>query len=336
MRKQAKFWKSIDNKNVQCQLCPHNCKINENKRGICGVRENRSGVLYSLIYGLCSSVHEDPIEKKPLYHFYPSSTVLSLGSVGCNFNCDHCQNHEISRAKPEDIHLREISPDLAVELAKKHGCRGIAWTYNEPSIWHEYSYDTAKLAKKNKLYTVYVSNGYINEEPLKEISSYLDAINIDVKAFNDNFYKKICKAGLEPVINICELAKNFGIHVEITYLVIPEKNDSVLEIEKFCTWVVEKLGKDTPLHFSRFHPDYKMNNVQPTPLEALIRIYDQAKNLGILYPYIGNVPHGEYEATKCPSCGNIIIERYGFASNIVGLNDGKCNVCNRIIPIHTD
>ncbi len=336
MKKQARFWEPIDNNIVQCFLCPHQCKISEGRIGLCGVRKNENGKLNSLIYSLCSSVHEDPIEKKPLYHFYPGSTVLSLGSVGCNFNCDHCQNHEISRAGPEDIHLREVPPQMAVDLAKKHGCRGIAWTYNEPSIWHEYCFDTAKLAKESNLYTVYVSNGYLNEDPLKEISKYLDAINIDVKAFNEDFYKRICNARLAPVLTTCDIAKKLGIHVEITYLVITGKNDSTYEIDKFCKWVIEKLGPDTPVHFSRFHPDYKMKDVPSTPIETLVRIYNQAKNHEILYPYIGNVPHGEYETTKCPSCGNRLIERYGFSSQIIGLNNGKCSKCNRNIPIITD
>lgn len=333
MKKQARFWESIGNNNVQCSLCPHNCKINNYKKGICGVRQNEDGRLYSLIYGSCSAVHEDPIEKKPLYHFHPGSIVFSLGSVGCNFKCDHCQNFEISTSFLTDVSINEIPPERAVELAKKHNCKGISWTYNEPIIWHEYSYDSAKLAKKEGLYTVYVSNGYINEEPLKEISRYLDAINIDVKAFNDDFYKKICKARLKPVLDACELAKKLGIHVEVTYLVIPSLNDSLDEIKGFCKWVVEKLGEDTPVHFSRFHPDYKMTDLPPTPIDTLHRIYDIAKSLGVLFPYLGNVPNGEYESTKCPSCNSIIVERYGFTTNITGLNKGRCNKCGRKIPI---
>jgi len=336
MKKEARFWESTGNNNVQCFLCPHNCKINVDKRGICGVRRNEGGKLYSLIYSSCSSVAEDPIEKKPLYHFYPGSTALSLGSVGCNLRCDHCQNYGISRALPEDIFLNEISPQAAVDLAKKHGCRGIAWTYNEPTIWHEYTFDSAKLTKEAGLYTVYVTNGYINEEPLKEISPYLDAMNIDVKAFHEDFYKKICKARLEPVLNTCEIAKNLGIHIEVTYLVISGINDSLDEIRKFCRWVVEKLGEDTPVHFSRFHPDYKMTDVPATPTDTLLKIYEISKDVGILFPYIGNVPHGEYENTFCPSCGNGIVERYGFTANKIGLKNGRCKQCGTNIPIVTD
>lgn len=336
MKKDAKFWKSLPDNKVQCQLCPHNCKIKNNGLGICNVRKNENGKFYTLIYGSCSSMAADPIEKKPLYHFYPGTNAFSLGSVGCNFKCEHCQNSSISTAKPNDIPLKEVMPEKAVELTKAYGCRGIAWTYNEPTIWHEYSYDSAKLAKKEGLYTVYVSNGYINEDPLKEISPFLDAINVDVKAFNDDFYKKICKARLDPVLKTCELAKDLDIHLEVTYLVIPGYNDSTDEVKRFCNWVVDKLGTDTPLHFSRFHPDYRMTDVPMTPMETLLNVYDTAKQTGILYIYLGNVSHGEYENTYCPSCGNICIERHGFYVDFVGLKSGKCIKCGRSIPIVTD
>lgn len=336
MKKEARFWETKNNNKVQCFLCPHNCKIVNDKTGICGVRKNEGGRLFSLIYNSCSSIKEDPIEKKPLYHFYPGSTTLSLGSVGCNFQCDHCQNYSISRASPDDLLLKEIPPKMVLNLTKKHGCKGIAWTYNEPTIWHEYTFDSAKLIKESDLYTVYVTNGYINEEPLKEISPYLDAMNIDIKAFHEDFYKKICKARLEPVLNTCEIAKELNIHIEITYLVITGRNDSSDEIRKFCKWVVDKLGEETPIHFSRFHPDYKMTNVSATSIDKLLKIYDISKDAGILFPYIGNVPHGNYENTICPKCGNVIIERYGFNANIVGFNNGGCQKCGTNIPIKID
>ena len=333
MRKEAKFWKTIKNKTVQCQLCAHNCKIADGKRGICRVRENEDGRLYTLIYSSCSSLAVDPIEKKPLYHFYPGTDCLSLGTSGCNFQCLHCQNSEISAARPEDLHMREISPEAAVAIAKERNCRGISWTYNEPTIWYEYSYDSAKLAKKVGLYTVYVTNGFINEDPLREISPYLDAMNVDVKAFTEEFYKKICKAKLKPVLQTCELAKERNIHLEVTYLVIPKHNDSLDEVRKFLSWVVKKLGNETPVHFSRFHPDHKMLDVPATPFETLLKIYDMAKDIGVLYPYIGNVPHGEYDNTKCPYCGNICVERHGYVTQITGVRDGKCTKCGKNIPI---
>lgn len=335
MKKEAKFWNSIENNRIQCRLCPHQCKINENKRGICGVRQNENGKLYTLIYGSCSSVAVDPIEKKPFYHLYPGTNAFSLGTVGCTFKCEHCQNYTISTALPEDVHLEEILPKKAVELAKQYGCKGIAWTYNEPTIWHEYSYDSAKLAKKEGLYTVYVTNGYINEDPLREISPYLDGVNIDIKAFNEGFYKKICGGELEPVLKTCILANELGIHLELTYLIIPNYNDSNDEIQRFCNWVKDKLGEDVPLHFSRFHPDYKMRNEQPTPVKTLLNAYEIAKKTGISYVYLGNVPQGEYENTICPNCGNLLVKRYGFSATIEGLKNDKCSKCGIKIPIIT-
>ncbi len=333
MKREAKFWEKLVDKKVQCHLCPHNCKINDGKTGICTVRKNEEGKLCTLIYGSCSSMAADPIEKKPLYHFFPGTNAFSLGTVGCNFKCEHCQNYTISTATPDHFYIREVMPDEAVLLAKQNSCRGIAWTYNEPTIWHEYSYDSMVLTKKHGLYTVYVTNGYINEEPLKELSKYLDAMNIDVKAFTEDFYKKICKAKLEPVLQTCELAKKLGIHIELTYLVIPGYNDATDEIKKFCSWIVDKLGADTPVHFSRFHPDNKLINVPMTPMKTLQKIFDVAKESGILYPYLGNVPHGDYENTYCPSCGNLCIERHGYSIDIGGFKDGKCSKCKGSISI---
>lgn len=336
MKREAKFWKPLADQKVQCQLCPHNCKIKNDGLGVCGVRKNENGKLYTLIYGSCSSIAADPIEKKPLYHFHPGTNALSLGTVGCNLKCEHCQNFSISTAKPDYTSIREVMPEKAVKLAREYDCQGIAWTYNEPSIWHEYSFDSAKLAKKEGLYTVYVSNGYINEDPLKEISPFLDAMNVDVKAFNDEFYKKICKASLEPVLLTCERAKELGIHLEVTYLVIPGHNDSNDEVKNFCNWVVDKLGGETPVHFSRFHPDYRMNNVPMTPMKTLLHVYDIAKQAGVLYIYLGNVPHGDYENTTCPNCGSICIERCGYSINFIGFKKGKCIKCNNSISIVTN
>ncbi len=336
MKKDARFWKKVGDKKVQCTLCSHNCEIDVGMLGICRVRKNEDGKLYTLIYGSCSSMAADPIEKKPLYHFYPGTNVFSLGTVGCNFKCKHCQNSSISAAMPDYSHLRNVVPDQTIELAREQTCQGIAWTYNEPTIWHEFSFDSAKLAKKAGLYTVYVSNGYINEDPLREISPFLDAINVDVKAFDDDFYKKVCKARLDPVLKTCELAIELGIHLEVTYLVIPGYNDSVDEVRQFCRWVVDKLGSSTPVHFSRFHPDYRMTDVPMTPIETMLRIYDIAKETGIFYPYLGNVPQGEYENTICPNCGNICVERCGYSVTLNGIEDGKCTKCGTSIPIVND
>ena len=333
MKQKATFWKPGKGTSVQCHLCPHQCTIAEGKCGLCGVRENEQGTLYTLIYGACSAVADDPIEKKPLYHFYPGSRALSLGSIGCNLRCDHCQNYGISRAKPHTYPLRHISPEQAVALAKEYGCQGIAWTYNEPTIWHEYTVDSAKLAKQEGLYTVYVTNGYINEAPLREIAPYLDALNVDVKAFHPEFYTKVCQATLQPVVAACELIKSLGLHLEVTYLVIPTMNDSEKEVTQFCQWVKEKLGEETPVHFSRFHPDYHMKDLPPTPLNTLIKCYEIAQQAGIRFPYLGNIPYNEYENTYCPQCKAILIERYGFSAENKGIEKGKCKQCGTSIPI---
>lgn len=325
------FW-SIKEGKIQCNLCPHNCIIREGRRGICGVREARDGKLFTLIYASVSSACPDPIEKKPLFHFYPGTLVYSLGSVGCNLKCMHCQNYSISQVMPEEYYLDEILPEEAIERAKKC-CEGIAWTYNEPTIWIEYALDSAKIAKKNGLYTVFVTNGYINEDAVHEVAKHIDAANIDVKAFTKDFYKKICKAKIEPVLDACKSYKNKGVHVEITYLIIPTKNDDKEEIKKFCKWVLEELGNEQVIHFTAFYPHYKMNYLPPTPLKKLLEAYEIAKKEELEYIYLGNVPHGEYENTYCPDCKNLLIERYGFSSRIIGLRNGKCNVCGKKINV---
>lgn len=333
MKREASFWIKLKNGQIQCFLCSHKCKIDFDKYGVCGVRKNINGKLFSLIYGKSSSLASDPIEKKPLYHFHPGSRAFSLGTIGCNFKCSHCQNYSISTADLSYQYLRDITPEESVNQAIENDCKVIAWTYNEPTIWYEFTYDSAKIAKKEGLFTVYVTNGYIGGEALNEISPYLDAMNIDVKAFNDDFYRKICKARLKPVLDTCERAKRLGIHIEITYLVIPGKNDNELEIRNFCKWIVDKLGNDTPVHFSRFHPDYMMKDSSVTPQQTLFLIYDIAKESGLQYPYLGNISSGKHEQTLCPNCGNILIERNGFNVNLKGLDGVKCAKCNANIPV---
>jgi pyruvate formate lyase activating enzyme len=226
-----------------------------------------------------------------------------------------------------------MSPEESIILAKEHGCRGISWTYNEPTIWYEYTYDSAKLAKKSDLYTVYVTNGFIAEEPLKEISPYLDAMNIDVKSFSDQFYKSVCKARLPSILNTCTLAKDLNIHIELTYLVIPGLNDTLDEIKQFCKWILDSLGETTVVHFSRFHPDYKMTSRPMTPIETLRQIYDTAKEMGLNYVYLGNLPHGLYDNTFCPSCGNTCVERHGYTVNVEGIKNVACSTCEKKLPI---
>jgi len=332
MKKEASFWSKLEDSAAQCGLCAHNCRIKEGKSGFCGVRKNENGRLFSLIYGSCSSMAVDPVEKKPFYHFYPGTKVFSMGTVGCNFKCLHCQNHDISTADTSFPSIRDISPEKSIRLAKEDDCQGIAFTYNEPSIWYEFTLDSARLAKKNGLYTCYVTNGYISKEPLKEISPFLDAMNIDVKGFTEEFYKKVCKARLQPVLDTCILAKKLGIHIELTYLVIPGYNDSLDEIKSFCNWVVEKLGDEVPVHFSRFHPDHNMTNVPATPMKTMENVYEIARKTGLDFVYLGNVPSGDYENTYCPRCDNLCIQRNYFDVNLKGLEKNKCKNCGSTLP----
>ena len=324
---------TLKNGNVRCSLCSYRCVIKDGKRGICKVRENKEGKLYTLNYGLASSAVPDPIEKKPFYHFHPGTSVFSLGTVSCNFRCLHCQNYSISQASIDESmgFLSEYSPERVIELTKHYNCQGIAWTYNEPTIWFEYSYDTSKLAKVEGMYTVYVTNGYMTGEALDKIDPYLDAMNIDVKAFTEKFYKEISGAKLGPVLDTVERAVKKGIHVELTYLVIPTKNDSTEEIGDFVDWVAG-VDVNIPVHFSRFHPDYKLTDVEATPIESL----ENARKIGLEklnYAYTGNVVGHEGEDTYCYNCNELLIKRWGFAiKNLNMTHDNKCPKCG--VEIH--
>lgn len=329
---EARFYEAKGQK-VRCLLCPHECLISDGKRGICGVRENQSGRLYSLIYGLASSIHPDPIEKKPLFHFLPGSISLSLGSVGCNLNCRHCQNYSISRASPAEGGLLPVSPQDIIVRARESGAESVSWTYNEPIIWHEFTTEASKAIHEAGMKTNYVTNGYISEEPLKELKYVIDAMNIDVKAFRDEFYKEVCGGRLAPVLRSSEAARGLGIHVELTYLVIPGHNDSESEINEFSEWVVESMSADTPVHFSAFHPDYRLTDVDRTPVPTLSRAYDSAVKAGLEYVYIGNVYAGDKENTYCPGCGALLIRREGFRMTKKPMTDGRCGGCGRAVNI---
>ena len=329
---EAKFWKKEGDKTA-CYLCPHHCRLNEGKYGICGVRQNQGGKLYSLIYGRASGVHIDPIEKKPLFHFLPGEPILSLGSVGCNLRCQHCQNFSISQAKVQETHLEGMRPEDVSRIAMENGCRAIAYTYNEPTIWHEFTYDASKIAKEKGLRTVYVTNGFIEEEPLREIAPYLDAMNIDVKGFREDFYKNVCKARLEPVLKATILAHQLGIHIELTYLIIPGKNDSETEMRDFTQWVSKELAKSVPVHFTRFHPDYMMNDVPATPVKTLSLARGIAKEEGLKFVYTGNYLSEDGEDTRCPKCGALIIHRIGFNIKRVNFRGSSCPKCGEDLHI---
>ncbi len=327
MVKEAMLYKPAEENKVECHLCAHRCRIKEGGRGICRVRENREGRLNTLVYGSVSSANVDPIEKKPLYHFHPGSLAYSLGTVSCNFRCKHCQNSSISFAGVGDVSTREFTPEKIVEDAVRAGCEGIAWTYNEPTVWFEFTYDTSKLAKERGLYTSYVTNGYMTGEALDVIAPYLDAANVDVKAYSEDFYKNVCSAKLEPVLRTCEHMKEKGIHIELTYLVIPGYNDDEAMIKEFAEWVLT-LGEATPVHFSKYYPLHMLKDQGPTPLETLERACRITMDTGMKYVYIGNVAGHEYDNTHCPDCGELLIKRTGY-SITDRTKGGKCPKCGR-------
>ncbi|MDH5443281.1 MAG: AmmeMemoRadiSam system radical SAM enzyme [Hadesarchaea archaeon] len=334
MKKPARFWKELEEGKVQCILCPRYCIILPGKLGFCKARKNIDGKLYTLVYGSIVSMAVDPIEKKPLYHFWPGSNVFSIAVPGCNFSCLHCQNWTISQVGVEDIHYEDLSPERLIELTKHYNCKGIAHTYTEPAIATEYAIDVGKLARREDFYNVYVTNGYITIDALQELGPYLDAANVDVKAFNEDFYRKICGVpSINPVLETCEWMVGHGIHLEVTYLVVPRENDSSEEIRKFCKWVFEKLGPEVPTHFSRFYPHYKMTDRSQTPVETLERAVKIAREEGLHYIYIGNVPGHEFDNTYCPKCGELLIERYGFSVTLYELKDKQCPKCGTKINI---
>ena len=324
---EARFW-NTEGGRIRCHLCPHSCNISPLRRGICGVRENRDGKLYSMNYGKVSSANVDPIEKKPLFHFYPGEDVFSLGSIGCNFRCRHCQNYTISQASLGELVLQEMRPEDVAETALAHGSRGVAFTYNEPTIWHEFAYDAMKTAKEKGMFTVYVTNGFIQADPLRELASRLDAMNIDVKGFTENFYGKVCKAPLQPVLDATTLAHELGIHIELTYLIIPGENDSRDEVRRFSEWVAE-LDPRIPVHFTRFHPDYEMTDKPPTPIPTMEMAKQVGQEAGLQFIYLGNVmlPHGE--DTVCPKCHALVVERRGFGILKLEAREGHCAVCGQ-------
>lgn len=334
MLKEAILWEPLADGRAKCRVCAHRCAIAPGKVGICRTRKNVDGRVFSLTYGTVTSEAADAIEKKPLYHFYPGSRSYSLGSVGCNFQCAHCQNWNISQAVAPDVPSMEIAPDEAARNAVASRCRSMSWTYNEPGIWVEYTHDCALQCREAGIGTVYVTNGYVTPEHLDAMRGLLDAFRVDIKAFRDDFYRKVCKARLEPVLEATKAAKAMGMHVEVVNLVIPGENDSPGEIRELSKWCHDSLGPDTPLHFTRFHPMYRMGGVESTPLESLERAHDIARGEGMDYVYLGNVPGHRYENTWCPRCGGLLVERRGFGVlRYCVAPDRKCPQCGEKIPI---
>ena len=323
----ALYYEKLQKKKIKCLLCPRKCIITKGNRGFCRVRENRDGEYYTLVHSNPCAVHIDPIEKKPLFHFLPGTTALSLATAGCNFTCKNCQNWDISQANPEHTINFEISPERMVNLALEYNALTIAYTYTEPTVFFEYMLDTAKAAKKKGILNMYHSNGFINQKPLLELTPYLDGANIDLKGYSNKFYQDITGGTLYPVLETLKTLKKQGVWLEITNLLIPFRNDSTSMIKNLCQWVKDELGNDTPIHFSRFSPQYKLQNLPPTPIETLKKASEIAHNTGLHYVYIGNVPGIPEENTYCPNCGKIIVGRKGYNITVINLKKNRCKFC---------
>ena len=327
---EAYLYKPLNEKKVKCNLCNHRCVIKNGRRGICGVRENQEGTLKTLVYGKLIASNIDPIEKKPLFHFFPGSLSYSIATVGCNFKCLFCQNADIAQM-PSDhdgmIMGNYFTPENVVEAAVKGNCKSIAYTYTEPTIYFEFAFDTAKLAHAKGIKNVFVTNGYMTSEALQMISPYLDAANVDLKAFNASFYKDVVKARLEPVKETLKLMKSLGIFVEVTTLLVPGLNDDKHELEMLAEFIANSLGSETPWHISRFHPTYKLLDRPSTPLETLIMAREIGIKSGLKYVYTGNVPGDDGENTFCYKCKNMLIDRWGFYVRKNLIENGKCAHC---------
>ncbi len=326
--KEAILYKKMPNNKVQCNVCAHRCLISSNKRGICGVRENQKGKLYSLVYGKAIAVHIDPIEKKPFFHFLPGTHSLSIATVGCNMRCLHCQNWDISQGPKETGQIlgEDLSPKQIVNQALEFNIPSISYTYTEPTIFIEYALKIMKLAKKQGLKNTWVTNGYMTEEALKTVAPYLDAANVDLKFFDNQIHQQVCGAKLQPILDSLKLMKKLKIWLEITTLVIPGYTDKGNQFTKIAKFIKNELGAETPWHISRFYPCYKMQEVPPTPPELIHQAAKIGKGIGLKYVYTGNLPGDQGENTYCPKCGALIIERTGYKIKKF-IKDGECSQC---------
>lgn len=333
--RQALLYQKRKNKTVRCQLCAHRCLITPGKRGICQVRENQNGILYSLNYGLTIAANVDPIEKKPFFHFLPGTNSFSIATAGCNFRCEFCQNWEISQITKEagEIIGEKLPPEEVIKRALETGCRSIAYTYTEPTIFFEYAYDTARLAKKKNLVNVFVTNGYQTPETIKLMRGLIDAANVDLKSFSETFYRQVCGAKLTPVLEAIKLMHQAGIWLEITTLVIPGQNDSEKELTQIAQFIA-KIDKNIPWHISRFHPDYRLADSLPTPFKTLTNAQEIGKKAGLKFVYLGNIQTETGENTYCPKCGILNIRRRGYQTDILAVDKkGKCAKCHEVLNL---
>ncbi|MEX1310555.1 MAG: AmmeMemoRadiSam system radical SAM enzyme [Candidatus Sulfomarinibacteraceae bacterium] len=330
--REASWYRKLEEHRVECELCPQACTVADAERGTCGVRENRGGTYVTLVHSLACSVHADPIEKKPLFHVLPGELALSYATAGCNVECKFCQNWEISQFRPEQVRSAYLPPEALVEAAKRSGARLTAATYSEPVVFWEYVRDSARAARKAGLAPTVVSNGYIQAKPLKEVLPLLKAVKIDLKSFSEEFYRDQLRAKLKPVLESLEIIRASGVWLEIVVLLIPTLNDSETEVRKLARWVKTNLGADVPVHFTRFHPTYRLTNLPPTPVPTLERSWKIARAEGLNHVYLGNVPGHPAENTVCPGCGGVVIRRLGFTVAENRLSGGACPDCRREIP----
>jgi len=331
--REAMFYEKIEDNQVWCQLCPRKCIIPEGTRGFCRVRENRGGKLYSLVYGKPCRISVEPIEKAPFYHFKPGHRRLCIATVSCNLRCKYCQNWQISQVGPDEgITTYFLPPEQLVEKAIQEKVESICFTFNEPIVFYEYVYDTAKIARTKGIKVSIVSAGYIREEPLRELVKVLDAVKIDLKGFTETFYRSVCQGELEPILKTLKVLKEEKKHFEIVNLIVPTLNDKPEEIRKMCLWIKLNLGNDVPLHFTKFTPLYKLTRLPQTPVSKLEEAFNIAKKMGLNYVYIGNVPGHVRNSTFCPKCGKRLIYRKGFQVIENNVQDGRCKFCGQRIP----
>jgi pyruvate formate lyase activating enzyme len=329
---EARHYLKLAKDKVQCGLCPWACLVDRSHRGKCGVRENQGGVYRSLVYGRIAASHTDPIEKKPFFHFLPGSAAYSLATVGCNFDCKFCQNWDLSQARPEETDAPFSDAASTAEKARRSGATIIAYTYSEPTVFNEFVFDVASAGRRLGLKNAVVSNGFIQKKPLADLAPMIDGYKVDLKSFEDGYYRKVCAGRLKPVLDTLVSLKSLKVWTEIVYLIVPSLNDGAGAFENLSRWILRELGPDVPLHFSRFYPQYKLKNLAPTPAQTLERAWKTARDAGLHFVYLGNIPGHEAENTVCPGCGKILIRRMGFEVIENHMVSGKCAFCRRAIP----
>lgn len=325
---EARYWKKTE-QGVRCMLCPHQCSLRDGAWGKCNNRKAQEGKLYSMVYGEPCAVNTDPVEKKPLYHFFPGMRTLSVGTAGCNLSCKNCQNHPISQVSPEETNNFALEPQQVVDLAVEHGCQAIAYTYTEPATFAEYVIDTAALAREQGIKNVIVSSGFINNEPLQDLIKVTDAANIDLKSFDQDIYKEISNGRLSTVLHTIKSLKEAGVWIEVTYLIVPGWTDEIEQITEMCQWFIDNDLEDVPLHFSRFFPSYELTDINPSPRSSMSRAWEIAKEKGLKHVYQGNISGTGKEHTYCSSCQRMVIQRSGFAVDEVLVKNGKCLHCGK-------